>query len=343
MPKEYSRRSFLRGMPALAALAPLVTESGSAQQQHFHATPENSASTTMAPMGAAEDDPILAAACRQRVTALQGLSPMQFLTHFDYGVVTDEKGRKVREFQLNAMEKIIEVAPGIMMDAWTYNGTVPGPTLRCMEGDLVRVRFTNKGKTEHTVHFHGIHDANMDGVDELVQPGESTTYEFMAEPAALQLYHCHSAPVSLHMNRGLFGAFIIDPRIPRPPAREMVVVLHGWDTNYDRKNELYAMNGAANFYRDNPIPLRVGEAARIYLINAMEYEPVSSFHIHANFFKLLRTGAAGQPAESTDLVTLTQAERCILEFSYRSPGLYMFHPHQNAVAERGCTGHFIVS
>jgi len=342
MPKQYSRRSFLTGIPALAGLLPFFGGPLAAQEQHFHAKAEDSTSSAI-PMGAPEDDPRLAAACRNKVTELRGLSPMQFLTNFDYGTVAEEKGKKIREFQLTAVDKTIEIAPGILMEAWTYNGTVPGPTLRCTEGELVRVHFTNNGKSEHTIHFHGIHDAKMDGVDELVHPGESTTYEFIAEPAALQLYHCHSSPVSLHMNRGLFGAFIIDPRAARPLAKEMVIMLHAWDTNFDRKNELYAMNGAVNFYRDNPIPLRAGESARIYLINVMEYEPVSSFHLHANFFKLLRTGAMGQAAENTDLVTLTQAERCIIEFSYRSSGLYMFHPHQNAVAERGCTGHFNVT
>jgi FtsP/CotA-like multicopper oxidase with cupredoxin domain len=98
-----------------------------------------------------------------------------------------------------------------------------------------------------------------------------------------------------------------------------------------------------NFYRDNPIQLCLGEEVRLYLANLMEYEPLSSFHLHANFFKLFRTGIRSQPAESTDVVTLSQAERCMLEFSYRFPGRYMFHPHQNAVAERGCMGHFQVS
>src|SRR3546814_6858042 len=60
--------------------------------------------------------------------------------------------------------KEIETAPGLMFPAWTYNGRVPGPTLRVTEGDRVRIRFENNGSHPHTLHFHGIHSARMDGV-----------------------------------------------------------------------------------------------------------------------------------------------------------------------------------
>lgn len=338
MTKEKTRRLFLA-----AGFLPFLAKRATAQsEQHFHTTAEEMPPHYM--MMGPDDDPVLAAALKQKVTLLRGLSPMEFLTAFDYGSVVEGKGgQKVREFHITATDARIEVAPGLFFDAWTYNGSVPGPTLRCTEGDVVRVYFTNQGKSEHTIHFHSIHQAKMDGVYELVRPGESTVYEFTAAPAGLQLYHCHAMPVALHMTRGLFGVLIIDPRALLPPAKEMVMVLHAWDTNFDRKNELYAINGAVNFFRDNPIPLRTGETVRLYLVNVMEYEPVSSFHIHANFFKLFRTGNLMQPPEYSDIVTLSQAERCILEFSYRSPGRYMFHPHQNLVAERGCMGDFLVS
>jgi len=287
-----------------------------------------------------DDDPVLAKALAQSVSQLRNLAPMEFLRRFDYGKVTSSG---VREFDLTASDAQIEVAPGILFAAWTYNGTVPGPTLRCTEGETVRVHFTNRGSTDHTIHFHGVHASNMDGVYEPVKPGESKIYEFTAAPAGLQLYHCHSMPASLHMNRGLYGVLIIDPIPARPAANEMVMVINGWDTNFDRRNELYALNGGVNFYRDNAIPLRVNEPVRLYLVNVTEYEPVVSFHIHANFFKLYRTGTSKQAEEYTDMVSLGQAERCILEFTYKIAGRYMFHPHQNLIAERGAMGNFKVT
>ena len=62
----------------------------------------------------------------------------------------------------------IEVAQGVTYAAWTYNGTVPGPVLRATEGDIFRVEFTNQGSHPHTIHFHGVHPANMDGVFKVV-------------------------------------------------------------------------------------------------------------------------------------------------------------------------------
>jgi manganese oxidase len=285
----------------------------------------------------------VAAALSLPVRRLQGFDPRAFLTAFDWGRASPwRKGRTLREYTLTAEDRTLEIAPGIFFPAWTYNGTVPGPTLRCREGDRVRVHFENRSQAEHTVHFHGIHPANMDGVVELVKPGDSYVYEFDAEPYGLQLYHCHVPPVDLHMNRGLYGAMIIDPQRPRPPATELVLVSAAWDVNFDQRNEIYALNGPANFYRDNPIVIRVGERVRIYLVNALEFDPINSFHLHANFFTALRQVGRGEVEDYTDVIALCQAERRILELSYRHPGTYMFHAHQNLFAEKGGMGHFRV-
>ena len=76
----------------------------------------------------------------------------------------------------------IEVAPGVYFAAWTYNGTVPGPTIRCTEGDHLKVNFTNAGSHPHTIHFHGIHAAGMDGVFEVVEPGATFVTSSMPPP-----------------------------------------------------------------------------------------------------------------------------------------------------------------
>lgn len=285
----------------------------------------------------------IAAALAKRVDRLDGLDPERFLEHFDYGTESRlPDGRVLREYEIVAEDREIEVAPGIRFPAWTYNGSVPGPTLRCSAGDRLRIRFRNRSISEHTMHFHGIHAANMDGVMEVVKPGEEYVYEFDAEPWGLHLYHCHVPPVGLHMNRGLYGAFIIDPPIPRPPAREMVIVASGWDLDFDERNELYVLNGGANYYRDHPIELRRGETVRLYFVNALEFDTVNSLHLHATLFRDLRRTVDGETALYTDIVLLSQADRRILEFEYAHEGLFMFHAHQNRYAEFGGMGHFRV-
>ena len=75
---------------------------------------------------------------------LSRFDPSAYLTHFDYGTTsTLPDGRVLRAWKLVAFDQDIEVAPGAVFQAWTYNGQVPGPTLRCTEGDRLRIHFVN--------------------------------------------------------------------------------------------------------------------------------------------------------------------------------------------------------
>jgi FtsP/CotA-like multicopper oxidase with cupredoxin domain len=159
--------------------------------------------------------------------ARNGFDPLHMLVDWDYGKVsTLPSGQPLREYEIVAFDKEIEIAPGLFFPAWTYNGRVPGPTLRCTEGDRLRIRFINAGSHPHTIHFHGFHTAEMDGVPGIgpgeIVPGSEVIYEFDAEPFGCHLYHCHAVPLKRHIHKGLYGAFIIDPKAGRPPAREFV-------------------------------------------------------------------------------------------------------------------------
>lgn len=274
----------------------------------------------------------------------KGFNPTQFLTQFDYGKVsTLPNGQPLREYYVVALDKEIEIAPGIYFPAWTYNGTVPGPTLRCTEGDRVRVHFSNAGSHPHTMHFHGIHPANMDGVFEVVQPRQTFVYEFDAEPFGLQLYHCHAVPLKRHIHKGLYGTFIIDPKQGRAPARELVMMMNAFDTDFDGENEIYAVNTVGFHYQKHPIPVKLNETIRIYLVNITEFDLINSFHIHGNFMKVFRTGSNLEHFEFTDNLMLCQGERAVLEMSFKYPGKYMFHAHQSEFAELGWMGMFEVT
>lgn len=275
--------------------------------------------------------------------AINGFDPIEILTNFDYGTITKlPDGRTLREYRLYASNKTIEIAPNVTFPGWVYNNRVPGPTLRCTQGDRMRVIFVNGSDHPHSIHFHGIHSAAMDGVDP-VEPGKQFVYEFDAEPFGLHLYHCHSVPLRRHIHKGLYGTFIIDPPQKRPPAKELVMVMNAFDTNFDGENEVYAVNTVAFHYAKHPIPLKVNELVRLYLVNITEFDPVNSLHLHANFFQVYRTGTSLEPHEFTDMVMLAQAERHILEFRYKLPGKYMFHAHQSEFTELGWMGMFEVS
>lgn len=272
------------------------------------------------------------------------IDPDKYLREFSYGRVTNSSnGTKIREFTLIASDTLTkEVSPGVLYNVWTFNGTVPGPTIRATEGDTIKITLINNGSKFHSIHTHGIHPSEMDGVFEGIAPGGKFTYEFTAEPFGVFPYHCHMQPLEEHITHGLYGLYIVDPKEGRPPADEMVMLMNGYDTDFDTENNFYTVNGIPYYYMHHPIQIDKNRLIRIYLINMLEFDPLNNFHLHANMFDLYRTGTKLVPDEYTDIVSMNQAERGILEFSYKFPGLYMFHAHKTEFAEKGWTGLFLV-
>ena len=273
--------------------------------------------------------------------SLSSFNPGAILRNFDYGTVKEEDGKTIREFELYAHSTPVELNRALTFISWNINDRIPAPTLRATEGDRLRIIFHNEDGHSHSLHFHGVHPAEMDGVKP-IRRGKTTVYEFDAEPYGVHPYHCHVAPVSRHIGKGLYGLLIIDPAESRPPADEMVLVMGAYDIETDGKNELYAFNGIPNYYRDHPIAIYQNQLVRLYVLNMIEYDPAISFHIHANLFQIYPTGRTLEPYGESDVITMGTAERHILEFAYKYPGKYMFHPHQDEIAEHGCMGFFDV-
>ena len=359
---------------------------------------------------------------------------VEYLTYFNCGHVSkDESGRTVRQFTLIVQEnqKIPISYEGHTFDAWTFNGTVPGPTIRVTEGDLVRIRVINSNENSHahSIHTHSIHSAKNDGVSMggypggAIAPGRSFTYEFIAQPYGVYPYHCHVDPIADHINRGLYGMMIIDPKEPRPQMTEMAMLLNGYDLDLDqegpthlppatlfktsqqddkganmtegtdsnetnaganmtegtdsnetnaganmtgistpatmkhtggedagqqdageeeRDNEIYTVNGKAFEYMMNPIVLQTGKPYRIYVLNMLEFDLVNSFHIHGSMYDYYTAGTDETSDYNTDIVTLSQGDRGIMEFTYKYPGTYMFHAHQAEFTDLGWMGLFDV-
>jgi FtsP/CotA-like multicopper oxidase with cupredoxin domain len=274
--------------------------------------------------------------------------PMQMLVDWDYGKISKlPNGQTLREYNVFAADHEIEIAPGIFFPAWTFNNRVPGPSLRATEGDHMRITFTNVGTHPHTLHFHGIHPSEMDGVTGVgrgeIEVGGNFIYEFDAEPFGCHLYHCHALPIKRHIHKGLYGAFVVDPPGGRPPAREFMMMMNAFDTNFDGANEIYAVNTVGHEFARRPIPIKTGELVRIYLINITEFDPINSFHLHAEFFNYYDHGTTLEPTLRTvDTISQVQAQRGILEFRYRWPGRYMFHAHISEFTELGWMGFFNV-
>jgi hypothetical protein len=300
---------------------------------------------------------------------------IEYLTYFNCGRVKTEQGingsQIVREFTLVVEEnKTIPISDlGHTSNGWTFNGTIPGPTMRMTEGDLVRIKVVNSENNSqaHSLHMHSVHSSEMDGVEGpggTIAPGKSFTYEFVAQPYGVYPYHCHVNPIADHINRGLYGMMIIDPKEPRPQMTEFAMMMNAYDLDYDqegptmirpvnatveeleeeaeRDNEIYTVNGKAFDYMYNPIEIQSGKPYRVYLVNMVEFDPINNFHLHGNVFNYITSGTDETADFKNDIVTLSQGDRGILEFQYDIPGRYMFHAHVTEFTDLGWMGFFDV-
>lgn len=255
--------------------------------------------------------------------------------------------RPVKEFFITVAETEHELHPGgPKIKAWAFNEQVPGPILRVTEGDLVRVHFTNKHTSNHTLHFHGLNVPNdMDGVayghlSHLeVKPGETHTYEFVADPAGTHMYHCHvNSPQ--HIDMGMVGVLIVEPKDKRAEPKvdkETVLLLDDWYVNDSGGHEAMAhpaMIHQANYFTVNgkafpgvePIKLVQGEKVRVRLIN-VGYQ-AHSMHLHGHSFVVThRDGRRVKVPQEQDTLFIGPGERYDLVFTATIPGLWLFHCH----------------
>lgn len=253
----------------------------------------------------------------------------------------------VKEFFISVAETEHELYPGgPKIQAWAFNGQVPGPVLRVTEGDLVRVHFTNKHTSNHTLHFHGLNVPNeMDGVAYghlkhlEVKPGETHTYEFVADPAGTHMYHCHvNSPQ--HIDMGMVGVLIVEPKDKRREPKvdkERVLLLDDWYVNEYGGHEAMAhpaMIHQANYFTVNgkafpaiePIKLVQGETVRVRMIN-VGYQ-AHSMHLHGHSFVVThRDGRPVKVPQEQDTLLIGPGERYDLVFTATNPGLWLFHCH----------------
>ncbi|MGB7859574.1 MAG: multicopper oxidase domain-containing protein [Acidimicrobiia bacterium] len=242
-----------------------------------------------------------------------------------------------RDLEISVEERLIEIAEGVQFEAWTYNGSVPAPTIRATEGDTLRIHLKNRTGHSHNLHFHGSHRPEEDGWEPVPAGGE-TTYTIEAGPAGVHPYHCHTAPLAEHISRGLYGTMIVDPVGGRPPAKEITMLISGFSNEAIGRNGIVAWNGVAGFYHAYPIKIERGEPVRVYATNMLEYEPLASFHLHAETFDVYPAGMGLSPAFREDTIALAMGQRAMIEFSLPHYGRYMFHPHQHWLADRGAMG-----
>jgi FtsP/CotA-like multicopper oxidase with cupredoxin domain len=205
-------------------------------------------------------------------------------------------------FTLTARQQTLRLRSGATVEAWSFNGQIPGPELRARQGDLVEVELINQDIAAGvTIHWHGVNVPNAeDGVagatQDAVRPGGRHVYRFVATDAGTRWYHSHQQS-SEQVRRGLFGALIVEPREPAPDeaaARELMVIAHGWQTA-DGVTEALGIDDALSY---EAIP--VGTPVRLRLLNADDR--IRTFALNGAPFRVvaLDGNAIHEPGELRD-------------------------------------------
>lgn len=247
---------------------------------------------------------------------------------------------QVREFTLEIHEIEAEIAPGVRVKQWAFSvpgqpGSVPGPELRVGVGDLVKITLRNTTGRAHTIHLHGITSLaqSMDGVphtSQAVLPGQSYTYAFVATEAGTHMYHCH-VETNLHLDMGMYGALIVEPREGAVWAKDHVLMLDEWDSHQDpdvlphkATPNYHLVNGKAHpLIPDLRVPQ--GEVHLLRLLNVGQ--EVHSMHLHGMTFLVIAKDGQNLPLPyQADTLLIAPGERYDLLVKGRD-GTFPLHDH----------------
>jgi FtsP/CotA-like multicopper oxidase with cupredoxin domain len=250
----------------------------------------------------------------------------------------------VKEFHLVAEPVVRELAPGMKANLWGYNGSSPGPTLECVEGDHIRIFVTNKLPEHTAVHWHGILLPNgMDGVGGLTQPqikpGKTFVYEFQMKKSGTFMYHPH-ADEMVQMAMGMMGFIVVHPKDPEfmRVDRDFVFLLNAFDIEpgaaTPKINTMLDFNmwcwNSRVFPAIDPLVCRTGDRVRVRSGNlTMTNHPL---HLHGVDFEVTGTDggwvpkSARWPEVTTDVAV---GQMRAIEFVADAPGDWAFHCHKS--------------
>lgn len=278
-------------------------------------------------------------------------------------------------FDLVAKEVIHPLNSEVTVNAWTFNGTVPGEEIRVQEGEKVTINLTNELSEPTSIHWHGIPLENeMDGIpgvtQNAVQPGEKFTYEFTATHPGTYMYHSHQEAVN-QIDKGLYGSFIVEPKV-KTYDRDYTLMLDEWMSNQedsDSMNEnmagmdhgnmdgmddgdqehnemaemghdmsiydIFTMNGKSGESIE-PLIVKERETVRIRLANVGYMS--HNIHLHGHKFKVAAIDGQelNEPQEISDqLIAVAPGERYDIEFTADNPGEWYLECHGDMEGTEG--------
>jgi nitrite reductase (NO-forming) len=257
----------------------------------------------------------------------------------------------VKQVTVVARDAVQEIAPGVKVPLWTFNGSVPAPIVHVRQGDEVHVTFQNKTPLAHSIDFHAA-TTPWNVWYQPVLPGKSLSFSFVAKYPGVFMFHCGTPPAFMHISSGMYGAVIVDPATPMPPAKEFALVesefyVHqGANNTYqpdvqkvlDVKPDYVVFNGVADQYQEHPLVVKAGQRIRLYVLNAGP-TLFSAFHVIGWIFdKVYVDGNPGNVLQGVQTYTIPPGGGATFELTITQPGLYPFVTHAFAFTGKGAVG-----
>ncbi|HET8654620.1 MAG TPA: multicopper oxidase domain-containing protein [Longimicrobiaceae bacterium] len=254
-----------------------------------------------------------------------------------------------------AREAPIRIDPDVTVAAWTFEGDVPGPIVHVRQGDTVEFTLTNEGSMPHSMDFHAA-QVNPKKAFRSVLKGQSVTYSFRPKHAGAYLYHCGTGPVLLHIGSGMYGAIIVDPPEPLPPAKEFVLVQSEWYLSpgpngisicdYNKMMgelpDYVCFNGRPDQYIHEPIHVERGDRVRFHIVNAGPTHPCY-FHVVGEQFDTVYLGAPPDNAiRGVQTFAVAAGGGMVFEFTADIEGEFPFVNHGFGHGQKGAMGTLVV-
>ena len=268
---------------------------------------------------------------------------------------------RIKEFIIPVTHDTIEIADGVKYVGWTFGGTVPGPTIRVREGDLVKITLVNKSDMPHSIDFHSAR-IPMNQAFKNINPGEEIKFEFVAQDPGAYMVHCGTAPVLMHIMQGMYMAIIVDPKegwgdeadkefvlvqsefYAQPPQAGSAHTTHQMDYQAaeEKRASYVVFNGKAFQYKNHPLKVNVGDRVRLFVVNAGP-SLRSDFHVVGTIFdKVYADGNPRNALESVQTQMVPAGGGAVFEtvFDERTngEGVYAFVTHAFADAQKGAVG-----
>ncbi len=259
----------------------------------------------------------------------------------------------VARVKLVLVDKTIEIAPGVKYSAWAFSGGAPAPFIHVRQGQKVELTLTNKGVIPHSVDFHAARIApNVAFKD--VQPGGSIHYSFVANDAGVFMFHCGTKPVLAHIANGMYGAIIVEPRIPLPHAdKNYVLVASEWYLSSPgfpkpatlnmakaqrQQPDWVSWNGYAGQYVTHPLTADPGDTVRFWVVDAGPSFD-TAFHVVGTILNRAWVNAdMTQFQRNVQTAVVPAGGGGVFDVKIAQPGLYPFLNHSFASVDLGQVG-----